>query len=233
MPPQANKLSKRKRVLFHAIIYVALAASFLVAAEIVLRMKGWHPWDPGELDVVVEPGARLYTNHPALGYVHLPGQYRITLNHSYTFRATYGDDGLRVTHPPVEASSASGDKEEIWIFGCSFTDGWSLNDEETYAWLLQEKLPAYEVRNFGVDGYGNLQALIQLKEALRAGRRPPRVAVVTYASFHDRETRSSAHGENSPSPTTSWKEPISLTRVSARTINYSFSWAPWSTRSFP
>lgn len=186
MPPQVSKLSKRKRALFHLIIYVALAASFLIAAEIVLRVKGWHPWEPGELDVSVEPGGRLYAKHPSLGYVHLPGQYRITLNHSYTFRATYGDDGLRITHPSTDASLATSlDKDEIWIFGCSFTDGWSLNDEETYAWVLQEKLPAYEVRNFGVDGYGNLQALIQLQEALASKRKPPRVAVVTYASFHD------------------------------------------------
>ena len=186
MPPQVHKLSKRKRALFHLIIYVALAASFLLAAEIVLRTRGWHPWDPGELDVAVEPGGRLYAKHPSLGYVHLPGQYTITLNHSYAFRATYGDDGLRITHPPREASpAATTDKEEIWIFGCSFTDGWSLNDEETYAWVLQEKLPAYEVRNFGVDGYGNLQALLQLREALASKRKPPRVAVLTYASFHD------------------------------------------------
>ena len=182
MPPQVYKLSKRKRALFHLIIYVVLAVSFLAASEIVLRVKGWHPWEPGELDVMVEPGGRLYAKDASLGYVHLPGQYTITLNHSYSFRATYGDDRLRITHTPVEAAL---DKEEIWIFGCSFTDGWSLNDEETYAWVLQEKLPAYEVRNFGVDGYGNLQALIQMKEALASNRKPPRVAIVTYASFHD------------------------------------------------
>ena len=59
-----------------------------------------------------------------------------------------------------------------------------MNDEETYPWLLHEKLPDYEVVNFGVDGYSTAQSLIQLREALAKGVTPAFV-ILSYASFHD------------------------------------------------
>ena len=70
------------------------------------------------------------------------------------------------------------------MFGDSITYGWSVNDEESYAWLLHEKLPEYRVVNFGVGGYGTVHALIQLREAL-SQQQPPQLAIVTYASWHD------------------------------------------------
>lgn len=59
-----------------------------------------------------------------------------------------------------------------------------MNDEVTYPWLLQEKFPDYEVVNFGVDGYGTAQSLLQFREALANGNRPALV-IVSYGSFHD------------------------------------------------
>jgi hypothetical protein len=72
----------------------------------------------------------------------------------------------------------------IGIFGCSFTHGWSVNDDETYPWLLQQQLPNCEVVNFGVGGYGTVHSLIQLRNALDEERKPD-VAVIAYCSFHD------------------------------------------------
>jgi hypothetical protein len=88
---------------------------------------------------------------------------------------------LRITHPVDPAGAES--RPEIWIFGCSFTHGWSLSDEETYPWLLQQRFPNHEVVNFGVSGYGTVQSLLQFREAL--GHRRPAMAVLAYASFHD------------------------------------------------
>jgi hypothetical protein len=75
-------------------------------------------------------------------------------------------------------------KKEMWVFGDSITYGWSVNDEEAYPWLLREKFPDYEVVNFGVSGYGTLHSLIQLREALKNGKRPELV-ILAYASWHD------------------------------------------------
>ncbi|MFH1800840.1 MAG: SGNH/GDSL hydrolase family protein [Candidatus Omnitrophota bacterium] len=151
--------------------------------EIVVRMTGFKPWDPSEKPIPVEPGGRLAELHPTLGYAMIPGRYTVTLPDGYKFTVTHGNDFLRITSP-LNASPVQPNEGEIWIFGCSFTYGWSLNDEQTYPWLLQEKFKNYKVVNFGTIGYGTLHALTQFREALKAGRKPV-VAINAYGSFHD------------------------------------------------
>ncbi len=176
-------LSRRKRFVFSLIIFSFLLVSFLFLAEVGLRMKGLHPWTVQRRDFVkVEPPGSYQTTHPTLGYITKPGEYTITLPGPYSFKTTYLANGLRITHPLNTYSEKR--KKEIWIFGCSLTQGWTINDEETHPWLLREKLPDYEVVNFGVIGYGEVQSLIQLREALAQGARPALV-ILSYASFHD------------------------------------------------
>jgi lysophospholipase L1-like esterase len=107
----------------------------------------------------------------------------VTLPEGYAFTVTHLPNTLRVTHPlPTDAHERP--TPEIWIFGCSFTHGWSLNDQETYPWRLRERFPGYEVVNYGVGGYGTIHALLQLRAALHT-RPPPVVAIYAYAGFHD------------------------------------------------
>ena len=62
------------------------------------------------------------------------------------------------------------------LVGCSFTMGWAVADDETWAWRLQELRPDVEVVNRGVGGYGTLQSLLLLEQLLgRDGQRPARV----------------------------------------------------------
>ena len=153
-------------------------------AEIVLRVAGYKPWQIPNVDVAVEPKGNFFTKDSELGYKHLPGKFKVTLNGNYSFNATHLNNSLRITHP-LNTYNQFSQKPEIWIFGCSFTYGWSLNDSETYPWLLQEKLPKYEIVNFGVNGYGTLHSLIQFKEALKQANKP-KIAVIAYARFHNR-----------------------------------------------
>jgi hypothetical protein len=95
---------------------------------------------------------------------------------------THLSNGSRITHPLNTYSANS--KQEIWIFGCSFTHGWSLNDEQTYPWLLQEQLPSYEIVNFGVDAYSTVQSLLQFQQGLEKGQKPVLV-ILAYSSIHD------------------------------------------------
>ncbi len=180
---QPSPLSRRKRFVFSLIVSSFLTVSFLFIAEVGLRMKGFYPWTVLRTDFVkVEPPGSYQTTHPTLGYITRPGEFKITLPGPYSFKTTYLANGLRITHPLNTYSEKR--KKEIWIFGCSLTQGWTINDEETYPWLLREKLPDYEVVNFGVIGYGTMQSLIQLREALAKGARPA-LAILSYASFHD------------------------------------------------
>lgn len=160
-----------------------MATLTLAAAELLARLTGIHPWAKGDFKIHVTPGGRLFTPQPTRGYAQLPGAFVVTLPDGYSFTVTHLSSGLRITHP-LATYTDTRSKPEIWIMGCSITHGWSLNDQDTYPWLLQARLPQYEVVNYGVEGYGTLHALLQLREALTT-QRPPRVVVYAYASLHD------------------------------------------------
>lgn len=155
----------------------------LLVSEVILRHLGYIPWKPAHVSIRIEPGGSLSIKHPVLGYTHRPGRFRITLPTGYSFIVTHGEDTLRIS-APIKPGSPDGRGRQIWVFGCSFTHGWSLNDWETYPWQLQTKLPNYTVRNWGVSGYGTLQSFLQLRSALASGDEP-HVVIMTYASFHD------------------------------------------------
>jgi hypothetical protein len=183
MPQRTLHLTRRKPLVF-TLIALALGTTLaLAAAESLVRLAGIEPWVVEDIHIGVTPGGRFYTPHPTLGYTHLPGPFVVTLPNGYAFHVTHLPNTFRVTHPLTTDAHARS-KPEIWLFGCSFTHGWSLNDEETYPWVLQERLPMYEVVNYGVGGYGTIHALLQLREALHT-RPPPVVAVYAYAAFHD------------------------------------------------
>src|ERR1700682_1130235 len=157
-----STLSTRKRWLFRLIYYPLATVLILFLAEGSARILGYRPWATTKLDVVVEPGGRLYMANPTLGYTALPGKFKVTLAGSYSFNITNLDNTLRATHALATAPDKA--KTRIWIFGDSVTYGWSINDDQTYPWLLQQRLPECELINFGVNGYGTLQNLIQLRE---------------------------------------------------------------------
>ena len=74
--------------------------------------------------------------------------------------------------------------EELWFFGESFTFGWGVEDDEPYPALIQKKLPNIFVSNFSHNGYGNLQYVIQLLEAVQNGVSKKTTAVFVYSDFH-------------------------------------------------
>ena len=165
--------------------YIGFIILAFVLFEVFLRLLGRKPYRVQEsFDISVEPGDKFLTRHPILGYANLPGRFKVTYGrNSRSFDATHLDNTLRITHP-LDTYKPESAKREIWVFGCSFGYGWSVDDEDTYAWLLQEALPDYEVVNFSRVGYGTIHALAQLQEALKERKRPL-LAVVAYGSFHD------------------------------------------------
>lgn len=70
--------------------------------------------------------------------------------------------GLRgTTEFPYEAPRG---RTRVLLLGDSFTFGAEVTDTDTYAHRLQTMLPAVEVVNLGVDGYGHDQMLIYFQE---------------------------------------------------------------------
>jgi len=176
------QLKKPKILLLYLVFLFLLAAIFVVCGEVIVRFKGTKPFQVTDGSFPVDPGGSLFLPHPTLGYTGRPGSFVGTMPTGYSFRATHLPSGHRITHP-LDTYNASRQKPEIWIFGCSWTYGWSLSDEETFPWLLQERFPEYEVVNFGMDGYGTTHSAMQFREALKS--KSPKVVILAYAGFHD------------------------------------------------
>ena len=159
-----------------------LVVLFVAGLELLVRAAGYQPWRTVADGLSVSPGGRLYVQDDVVGYTQLPGEYEVTLQTGYTFTVTHLPSGLRVTGPTAN-HRADDERDGVWVFGCSFTYGLTINDDETFPWLLQARFPSYQFSNFGVNGYGTVQGLVQFREALKEGS--PAVVVVAYAGFHD------------------------------------------------
>lgn len=172
--------TRGRRFLFHSTYWLGLLLFLLALGETAVRLAGYSPWEKPAFTPLEQRQVRVRPN-PDLGYELLPGKFTVRYSDEFSYQTTHTAAGLRSAG--TDENDAA-DKPGIWIFGCSFTYGESLNDEETYPWLLQARLPEYKVSNFGVVGYGTLQSLIQFQRALAAGTKPAAV-IVSYASFHD------------------------------------------------
>ena len=75
-------------------------------------------------------------------------------------------------------------RPKLIAVGCSFTQGWAISDEETYAWQLQKNNPDYEVLNYGGAGYSTYQSLLKLEQVLPVMRNP-KVVVYGFSDKHE------------------------------------------------
>lgn len=180
-PPRERTPATRPRYRFALAAGATVAA--LLVAEGVLRLAGFTPWTAELPRPRIEPGGSMFVPHPAIGYTLRPGRYRLTLPTGLVFSAHHRPGaGGRATGVPAADMNAAG--PAVWLFGCSWAYGWSLDDEETLAWQLRRHLPQARIANHGVPGYSTVQSL-RLFEALVAEAPPPALVVLAYASFHN------------------------------------------------
>src|SRR5262249_26695941 len=116
----------------------------------------------------VDPPVPKHIADPVLGWT-IPSQdavyqFRVagrngSVDASYTIQ-----NGHRVTASHSMAGPI------VIAAGCSFTFGLGVNDEDTWPWLLQERMPDYRVVNVGVNGYGTDQALLAAERELQLNR---------------------------------------------------------------
>jgi lysophospholipase L1-like esterase len=103
----------------------------------------------------------IFQPHPVLGWSLTPNQRREVLFRGDVLE-NIGADGWRV----VAGASAKA-RWKIAFYGCSFTFGCSLRDEETFTSILQSMLPDVQVLNRGVGGYGTTQSYLQFRKDAR------------------------------------------------------------------
>jgi hypothetical protein len=118
---------------------------------------------------------------PRKGAVHV----RESVGEKVLFETTYtiGPNGLRISAPSRESSYAA----SVLFFGCSYTFGHGLGDEETlpYQVYIQSR-GRYRTFNFGFEGYGPHQMLAQIESGMvgRIVNSAPRYAIYSGFSEH-------------------------------------------------
>ncbi len=153
-------------------------AAVLLGAEVLLRLNGFEPFRPHAVDAD-EPA--IFEPHPTLGWVHRPGEHLFPpfSPGAEEVRMRFLADGSRATGHAAPAGRPS-----LVLVGGSFTEGFAVNDEDTFAWKLQARFPELAVRNFGTGGYGTHQSLLVLERLLEEDP-PPRRVVYGYYAEHE------------------------------------------------
>lgn len=106
------------------------------------------------------------------------GRSKRTYNDTVVYDVTYtiGPDGLRIS-PPADDSRLRGC---ALFFGCSFTFGEGVNDDQAMPWRVGARTNGeYRVHNFGFHGYGPHHMLAALESNIveRSVQSPPTHAV--------------------------------------------------------
>jgi len=179
------------------IVEIAILIVLLIGGiELILRRKGIKPKTITKEKSKIIPEGKLYKAHPILGFVFQSGNFQININDRFEFTANHDERGHRITSENGQKEYIS-ERPEIWIFGCSYTYGWLVNDHETFPWLIQERLKDWEIVNFGVSGYSILQAYLQFKEAL-SKENAPEIVILAYGSeIHDNRNTLTRHRKKS------------------------------------
>jgi hypothetical protein len=108
----------------------------------------------------------LYERDSVLGWKSKEGRFILPgkSTKAATIRVTtILPEGQRAT----SSESAGPGRRIVALVGCSYTQGWELSDDETYAWKLQQKHPEVSFRNFATAGYGSYQTLLKLERLFR------------------------------------------------------------------
>lgn len=178
------KTRKKRMVTSIAVLFVTVLV-VLGLFEGILRILGFQPWK-NETSITSEPIT--LEPDPVLGWRNKAGSHLLARHDPSGQDVTLNfiERGRRQTR--IGPASA---QEQLIFVGGSFTQGWALNDEDTFPWIIQERYPEVEVLNYGTGGYGTYQSLLVLKQELPLLSSPKHVI---YGFIFDHEVRNTAAG---------------------------------------
>ena len=129
------------------VIAAAAMSVTVLLAELILRLVGYEPWRYSTVD---QNEPLMGRPEPQLGWENNPSIFTVSPYHPdgrpihYTFLA----NSARRT-----SAGSQNDAHPKWlILGGSYTQGWAISDEDTWAWKLQARYPNKTVINYGTGG---------------------------------------------------------------------------------
>jgi hypothetical protein len=168
MSPADPKASFLRTAGIHLAIWVAT----LAFAELALRLIDFRVLREGDSERIIA-----YRHDPELGWAPVPNS-EFTVTAERRFAVKHNSLGLR----DVELGTSG--KPRILFVGDSFTWGNDVEAEERFTDRLRKALPAYEIVNAGVSGYGTDQKLLLLQRLW--DRIQPSVVVLMFTVVNDR-----------------------------------------------
>jgi hypothetical protein len=163
--------------IFRAVTLMVAIVFALAILEAGLRLAGREPWSSAHRDTT-EP--TMHEPHAVLGWKGAEGNYVVPpyAPGGSAFRFSLDANGSRRTSAEDKVSG-----NEVLTVGGSFTQGWAIGDEESFAWKLQERFPSFNFINYGTGGYGTYQSLLVLERELPR-LKSPRLVIYSYTHHH-------------------------------------------------
>lgn len=144
--------------------------------EISFRIVGYNSFYNDDYSIKSSP-KNAFIGHSKFGIQLNPGRYTITINDKVNFVTNHERGNHRLTPGSIHP-----DAPDLLFLGCSFTYGYGVNDNENFPALIQAQFPEFNVRNSGVVGYGTVQSLMQLEEAIKIST--VKTVLLNFSSFH-------------------------------------------------
>ena len=128
----------------------------IIVLEFFLRLAGHVPFKYFNSN---SPHPSIYKVDKKLGWTSKKGIHSSNIDNNNIISYKFLEDGSRYTGFDLKKNLS---KKKIILIGGSFTLGEAINDGETLAYHLQKNLNDYEIKNFGVGGYGTYQSYLKL-----------------------------------------------------------------------
>lgn len=166
--------NRKKKIKYYLFLLLIAIPCFELAA----RLLGVTPFHQVIYSVDSNPSGA-FVGDDELGIKLNPGTYQITLNNELSFDAVHNARGERV----INLNEKLDTLPEILLLGCSFTYGYGVDYDQTFAAIIQEAFPNYKVVNKGVPGYGTVQSYLQLKAYLSKNKKPAAI-LLNFSTLH-------------------------------------------------
>lgn len=173
-----------KRFLIFVFSLIVLIAFLILPAEIVLRYRGHKPFTKYKQNFEVDSFLQksILSNKKPIMFNDLHNYFNIKNKIIYK---TIGSKKFNYLINSIDSRNSGrkyniGGLNNINIYGCSFTFGDGLNDEETFSYILQGRLRQFNINNYGVSGYGILDIYEKIINTIDTNTR---IVIINYAHF--------------------------------------------------
>jgi len=131
----------------------------LAGAEGILWFGGYPAWWQARH---ISRDDSEYAPDPDLGWKNRQGRFDLVdPQRNSPFRYTNWSQGRRAT-ADLEPAQDSADTPRVLFFGDSYVQGYGLSNQQTFAWIVQQKHPDLAISNFGTADYGTYQSYLAI-----------------------------------------------------------------------